>query len=147
VKGFVLVTSSASATEPLHVVLELGFHNAADRHNVTTDARVDQVVFNLAVDRLGHLACVDVLDVILDLLQANTLEERSLCSVLLGIEDAGAAIDRNAAVWRLPLSVNKIDVDVHFAVVALKLDAFDQNFNRRDSKHCASNAHEFVDQM
>lgn len=146
-KGFVLVTSPASTTETLHVVLQLGLHNAADRYNVTADARVDQVIFYLAVDRLWHLSCVDILNVILDLLQANPLKKGSLCSMLLGIEDAGAAIDRNTAIWRLPLSVNEIYVYVHFAVVALKLDALNQNSDRRDPQHCASNAHEFVDQM
>ena len=67
--------------------------------------------------------------------------------MLLRIEDARFAVHADASIRLLPLAIYKSDGDVGLAVVALELYRLDQHLNRAHSKHCASDAHELVNQM
>jgi hypothetical protein len=147
VQRFILVASPATATESLHVVLKLSFHNSTDRNNISTNAWVNKVIFDFAVYSLWHFTCVYVLNIVINLLKPDPLEERSLCSVLFRVKNSWAAVNRNAAIRSFPFAIDKIDVDVHFTVMALELYAFNQNFDRWNSQHSAAYAHKLVDQV
>ena len=88
----VLVCTTTRATKAFHIILQLGLHDTTDSHDVATDARVNQVIFNLAVDSLRHLASIHVLDIVFNLLYSEALEEGCLRSMFLGIEDARATV-------------------------------------------------------
>lgn len=100
-QGSVLV--ALLATEALHVVLKLGLHDTTDSHDITTYTGIDQVILDLAIDRLRQFTSVNVLKIVLDFLNPYTLVERGLRSVLFWVENATPAIDHDTFVRCLPL--------------------------------------------
>ena len=69
---------STSATITLlaaHVILQFSLHDSADGDDVTADDVIDEIVLNLTIDSLRHLTSIDVLDIIIDLLDSQSLEE------------------------------------------------------------------------
>jgi len=144
----IFVTSTASTTtKSLSVTLQLSLHHSADGHNVATNAGVDQIVFNFTVNRLGHLTRVDVFDIVFNFLKSHSLEEASLCGVLLWVEDPGAAVHRDASIRCLPLAIYECQVDMRLAVMALELNRLNKHLDRAHSEHRAPQANELVDQM
>jgi hypothetical protein len=67
-ESFVFVAATTAATETFHVVLKFSLHYATDGDDISTDARVNQIVFDLTVNRLGHLACIYVFDIVINFL-------------------------------------------------------------------------------
>ena len=94
------------------VGLHLRLHDAANCDYVPTDAGVDKIVFDFALDCLGHFTCVNIINVILYLLNLQPLIKRRSCRVLLRIENPTSTIYINAPVWRLPLSINEANNDL-----------------------------------
>ena len=144
-KSFIFIWAFASVA--LHVVLKFSFHHTADCDNISADAAVNQVVLDLTVDCFRHLACIYVLDVWIDLLNSDSLEKWSLSRVFFRVEDSAFAVQRDASVWYLPLTINKSHVNLRFAIVALELDGLNEHFDTADSENSSSDAHKLVDQM
>ncbi len=143
----ILVALAPTASETLGVILQLGLHDPTDRDDVATDTCIDHVVADLTVDCLRQFSGIDVLHVVLDLLNPNTLEEGCLGGVFLGVEYAGAAVDVDALVGLLPLAVDEVHLDLGLALVALKLDRLDQHLDARHPQHCPPQTYELVDQV
>ena len=127
--------------------MQFSLHDAADCHDVTTDARINQVILDLTVDGLRHLACIHIFDVVLNLLDPQPLKETSLRRVLLRVEDSRATVQADTPVWRLPLAIHEGQQYLRLAVVALKLNRFNQHFDRANSQHSAPQAHELIDEV
>lgn len=68
-------------------------------------------------------------------------------SVFLRIENSATAVHTYAPIGLLPLSIDKVHLNMRFAVMALERDTFDQNFDARNSQHCPSNTHKLIDQV
>ncbi len=120
-----IVFVSFPSTEPFGVILQLGLHDPAYRHDVAADARVDHVVPDLTVDRLRQLPRVDVSHVIFDFLDTDALEEGGLRGVFLWVENARATVDIDTFVRLLPLAINEMHVNLGFTLVTLELNGFD----------------------
>ena len=91
-EGAVLVRTTTRPAKAFHVILQFSLHDAADGDDITTNARIDQVVFDFAINSLGHLSSIHVLYIVLNLLDTQPLEEGRLRRVLLWIEDTRAAV-------------------------------------------------------
>lgn len=139
--------ASSSATKSFHVILQFSLHNATNSDNVTTDARIDQIILYFTIYCLGHFTSVDIFDVIVDFLHSKSLEKGCFCGVFLGIENTTTTVSRNAPIRRFPLSVDKGDLNLGFALMTCKLDRLYENLDWRNSQHCASQGHKFVDQV
>jgi len=144
-KGPVLVALLPPKT--LHIVLQLSLHDPAYRHDVATDAGVNEIVLDLAVNRLWQLPRIDVLHVILYLLDPYPLVEGSFCCVLLRVENPAPTVNIDALVRRLPLSIHEMHHYLCLALVALELDGLDEDLDRADSEDSAPQADELVDQV
>ena len=147
VERLVLVDSASATPTPLHVILKFGLHDAADSHNVTADTRIDQVILDFAIDCLRHLSRVEVLKIRVDLLEPESLKERGLRRVLHRIKNARAAVQTDAAIRLLPLPVDESELYERFAIIALELNRFNQDFDARHPQHCAAYADKLVDEV
>lgn len=67
--------STRFSPETLHVILKFSFHDAANCDNVTANAGVNEIVLNLAVNRLWHFARINVLYVVVNFLNSQSLEK------------------------------------------------------------------------
>ena len=143
----ILVSTTSGPAKPFHVVLELCLHDAADCDNVATDARVDQVILDLTVNRLGHLSSVHVLEVIFDLLKSESLKELSPRRVLLWVKNARPTIQRDTPVGCLPLAIDEGEQYFALAVVTLELNRLNQHLDGADPKHSTAQANKLVDQV
>ena len=128
-------------------IRNLRLHDAAHGHNVSTDARVDKIIFDLAFDRLWHLTCIDVVYVRLNLLDLQPLVKARSCRMLLFFEDATPTVNVNAAVWCLPFAIDKANDDLTFALVACELDRLDKNLDTCDAQDSATDADVLVDEV
>jgi hypothetical protein len=144
-KGPILVALLSPKT--LHIVLQLGLHDPTYRHNVATDAGVNEIVLDLAVNRLWQLARIDVLHVILNLLDPYPLVERGLRSVFLRVENSAPTVNIDALVRRLPLSIHEMHHDFRLAFVALELDGLHEDLDGADSEDSPPQADKLVDQV
>lgn len=129
------------------LILHLGLHNAANSDNVARDARVDQVILDLALDRLRHLTCIDIVHVRFNLLDLEPLIEAGSRRVLLLFEYARATVDVDAAIGCLPLTVNETDDNFGLALVACELDGLDEDLDAGYAQDRAPNTNVLVDEV
>jgi len=144
-QSFIFIWAFASIS--LHVVLKFSLHHATYSDNVAADAAVDQIVLYLTVNRFRHFSCIDIFDIGIDFLNSNSLEKWCLCSVLFWIENSAFAVERNASIRHLPLSIYESHVNLWFAIVALELNWLYKHFDAADSENGASDTHKLIDQM
>lgn len=129
------------------VRLHLRLHDAADSDYVTTDACVDKIVFNFTLDCLGHFSCVNIINVVLNLLNLQPLIKTRPSRVLLRIENSAAAVDVYASVWRLPLAIDEANNNLWLALVTSELYWLHEDLDWWHSQYGASDADVFVDQV
>lgn len=110
------------STKALNIRLNLSLHHTTNRNNITTNTRVYKIVFDFTLNSLRHLAGINIINIIFDLLNFQSLVERRPGSVLLRIKNATPTININAPVRRLPLTINKANDNFGFAFMACELN-------------------------
>ena len=103
-----ILTTKASLDIGLHLCL----HNAAYGYNISTDACIYKIVLDFTFNSLGHFTRINVVDVIFDLLNFQSLIKTSPGSMFLRIENSRSAINIDASIWCLPLAIDKADNDL-----------------------------------
>lgn len=128
-------------------VLNFSLHYSAYGNDISRDARIDQIVLNLALDRLWHLACIDIIYVSFNFLNLQPLIEACPCRVLLFLENPGSTVYIDTPVRGFPFAINEANNDLRFAFITSKLYRLNQNLNAGDPQYSSSDANVFVNQM
>ena len=104
VESFVLVAFSITFRA---ITLYLCLHYTANCDDISRYARVYKIIFYLTLNGLRHFASVDIINVIFDLLNLESLIERRPGSMLFRIEQPAPAINVDASVWCFPFAINE----------------------------------------
>jgi len=146
IKTFISSLSS-SMIKLLGLILNFSLHYSTDSDYISWDTSINLIISNFTINSFWHFSGIHVFDIIINLLESDSLKETCLRCMFLCYKESRVTLSLNTSIWLSPFSVNKVYWHFLFAIVAFKNDTFDQDLDGTNSQNSSSNTNKFVDQM